>query len=180
MFKRILQLFCVSIDTAVKWLGKGVSVMVPILAFVVFYGTIARYMFDSPPIWTFDMALFLFGYVAALGGAYAQQKRSHINVDIFYIKVSPRVKAIFNLITYSLGIFFLIIVCYLCLTKFNEAMALNYRRQTEWAPPMWHFWLMFCIASGFFIVQLFRDLITELYFLVTGTPLLEKEHKNGN
>jgi TRAP-type C4-dicarboxylate transport system permease small subunit len=180
MFKRILQLFCVSIDTVVMKLGKGVSVLVPVLAFVVIYGTIARYMFDSPPIWTFDTALFLFGYIAALGGAYAQQKRAHINVDIFYLRVSPKVKAIFNLITYALGIFFLIIVFYLCLTKFNESYNLNFRRQTEWAPLMWHFWLMFTISSAIFTIQLIRDLVAELYYLATGTPLLEKEQTNGN
>lgn len=154
--------------------------MVPVLAFVVIYGTIARYLFDAPPIWTFDTALFLFGYIAALGGAYAQQKRAHINVDIFYLRVSPKVKAIFNLITYALGIFFLVIVFYLCLEKFNEAIELNYARQTEWAPPMWHFWLMFCISSAIFTVQLIKDLVSEFYYLITGTQLIEKEQTNGN
>lgn len=180
MLKRNLQLFCVSVDTVVMWFGKGASVMVPILAFVVFFGTIARYVFDAPPIWTFDTALFLFGYIAALGGAYAQQKRAHINVDIFYLRVSPKVKAIFDLISYSLGVFFLLVVFYLSITKFNEAIKFNYHRQTEWAPPMWHFWLMFCIASALFTIQLIRDMIIELYFLITGSPLLEKELKNGN
>ncbi|QKF83044.1 TRAP transporter, small permease subunit [Halarcobacter ebronensis] len=181
MFKKILQLFCVSVDTVVRKLGKGVSIMVPILAFVVIYGTVARYLFDAPPIWTFDTALFLFGYVAALGGAYAQQKRAHINVDIFYIRVSPKVKATFNLITYALGIFFLIVVSYLCYTKFTEAYELGFRRQTEWAPLMSHFWLMFTISSAIFTVQLIRDFLADLYYLITGTPLLEeKEQINGN
>jgi len=180
MFKRVLQLYCIFVDKAVTWLGKGASSLVPLLALVVFFGTIARYVFNAPPIWTYDTALFLFGYVAALGGAYAQKRRHHINVDIFYTRVSPKVKIIFDLISYSLGIFFLIIVVYLCITKFREALNLDYRRQSEWAPPMWHFWLMFSISGVFFTLQLIRDEILDFYTLVTGHNLFESENENGN
>lgn len=180
MFKKILQLYCIFVDKVVIWLGKGASVLVPFLAAVVFFGTIARYMFNAPPIWTYDTALFLFGYIGALGGAYAQKNRAHINVDIFYVRVSPKVKIIFDLISYSLGIFFLLIIIYMCATKFNEALEFNYRRQSIWAPPMWHFWLMFGIAGIFFTLQLIRDEIIELYYLITGLHLFESENKNGN
>ena len=180
MFKRVLQLYCIFVDKIVIWLGKGASLLVPLLALVVFFGTVARYIFNAPPIWTYDTALFLFGYIAALGGAYAQKRRAHINVDIFYIRVSPNIKIIFDLISYVLGIFFLILVVYLSITKFREALDLNYRRQSEWAPPMWHFWLMFSISGIFFILQLIRDEIMDFYTLITGNNLIESEDENGN
>lgn len=146
----------------------------PLLAFVVVYEVVARYLFNAPTIWAYDLSLFLFGYISALGGAYAQQKRSHITVDILYLSVSPRIKNIFNLITFALGIFFLIIVFYIGTVKLEEALEFGYRRQSEWAPPMWHFWLMLCIASALFILQLVRDIVEELYSLITGLSLLEK------
>ncbi|WP_320035031.1 TRAP transporter small permease [Halarcobacter sp.] len=179
MFKKFLQIFCKTIDTVVMWLGKGASYLMPVLAFIVAYEVVARYIFDAPTIWAYDLSLFLFGYIAALGGAYAQQKKSHINVDILYLSVSPKVKNIFNLISYSLGIFFLVIVFYMSITKFNEALEFGYRRQSEWAPPMWHFWLMLCIASVTFAIQLIRDIIEEAYHLFTGLPLIEKESNDG-
>ncbi len=175
--KKILQLICSVIDKIIMLLGKGASFMMPILAFIVVYEVVARYLFDAPTIWAYDLSLFLFGYIAALGGAYAQQKRAHINVDILYLSVSPKVKNIFNLISYSLGIFFLIIILYMSITKFNEAIEFDYRRQSEWAPAMWHFWVMLGIASVLFIMQLFRDMIGEAYHLFTGTELIEKENK---
>lgn len=153
--------------------------MMPVLAFIVVYEVVARYMFDAPTIWAYDLSLFLFGYIAALGGAYAQQRKAHINVDILYIAVSPKVRNIFNLISYSLAIFFLLVVFYMCLGKFNEALEFDYRTQSEWAPPMWHFWLMLCIASTLFVIQLFRDMIAEVYHLITGLALFEKEIKDG-
>lgn len=175
MLKKFLQLFCIVIDKVIMWLGKGASFLMPILAFIVAYEVVARYIFDAPTIWAYDLSLFLFGYIAALGGAYAQQKRSHINVDILYLSVSPKVKNIFNLISFTLGIFFLIIVFKMGLLKFEEALEFDYRRQSEWAPAMWHFWLMLCIASATFIMQLLRDIISEGYHLFTGLPLIERE-----
>lgn len=179
MLKKNLKLFCSVIDKIVMWTGKVASYLMPLLAFIVVYEVAARYLFNAPTIWAYDSSLFLFGYIAALGGAYAQQKRAHINVDILYLTVSPKVKNIFNVISFSLGIFFLIIIFYVSIGKFNEAIQFDYRRQSEWAPPMWHFWVMLCIASTLFIAQLVRDVIAEIYHLITGEELFEKEPENG-
>jgi hypothetical protein len=43
---------------------------------------------------------------------------------------------------------------------------------------MWHFWLMLCVASSLFAIQLVRDIINEGYHLFTGLPLIEKDIKN--
>jgi len=178
MLKKLLQKFCITIDTIIMLLGKGASFLMPVLAFIVSYEVVARYLFDAPTIWAYDLSLFLFGYIAALGGAYAQQKRSHINVDILYLLVSPKVKNIFNIISFSLGVFFLVIIFKMGLLKFNEALEFDYRRQSEWAPVMWHFWLMLCVASSVFTMQLIRDIIDEGYQLFTGLPLIEKDVQN--
>lgn len=179
MLRKILKSFCSIIDKIVIWTGKTASYLMPVLAFIVVYEVAARYLFNAPTIWAYDSSLFLFGYIAALGGAYAQQKRAHINVDILYLTVSPKVKNIFNVISFSLGIFFLIVTFYVSIGKFNEAIQFDYRRQSEWAPPMWHFWVMLCIASSLFIAQLVRDMTTEIYHLITGEELFEKEPEDG-
>ena len=179
MFKKNLRLFCTINDKIIMFLGKAASYMMPVLAFIVVYEVAARYIFDAPTIWAYDLSLFLFGYISALGGAYAQQKRAHINVDILYLTVSPKVKNIFNIISFSLGIFFLMVIFYVSIGKFEEAIEFDFRRQSEWAPAMWHFWVMLCIASGLFIMQLTRDIVTEFYHLITGEDLFEKELADG-
>ncbi len=173
--KNFLRIFCIVIDKVIMGIGKSVSYLMIILAFIVTYEVASRYILDAPTIWAYDLSLFLFGYIAALGGAYAQQKRSHINVDILYLSVPTKVKNIFNIISFSLGIFFLVIIFKMGLLKFNEALEFNYRRQSEWAPVMWHFWLMICISSTSFIMQLIKDIICEGYHLFTGLTLIEKE-----
>jgi len=178
----ILKGLCRTIDLLVMLTGKAAAYLMPVLAGVVAFEVFSRYVLDKPTIWAYDVSLFLFGYITALGGAYAQQKRAHICVDILYLAVSPKTKSLFNLISYTLGIFFLIIMVYVSLDKLSEALELNYRRQSEWAPPMFHFWLMLVIACGLFIAQLARDMLSEFYYLITGNELLgyQEDNSHGN
>ena len=179
MLKTILTNICVSIDWVVRQAGRAAALIMPVLALVVAFEVFSRYVLGKPTVWAFDLSLFMFGYLAALGGAYAQQKRAHINVDILYLKVSHRTRCVFNLISFSLGIFFLVIIVMMSIGKYEEAIEFDYRRQSEWAPPMFHFWIMMIIASGLFIAQLARDMLAELYFLLTGHALIE-ENSDGN
>ncbi|MGH1460454.1 MAG: TRAP transporter small permease subunit [Neptuniibacter sp.] len=169
----ILRGMCSGIDYIVKACGKFAALLMPILAFIVAFEVFSRYILNSPTIWAFDLSLFLFGYIAALGGAYAQQKKAHINVDILYLRVSHKTRSVFNLISYSLGIFFLVLVVMMCFGKYEEALEYDFRRQSEWAPPMYHFWVMVCVAASLFIAQLIRDLLVELFFLFTSKQLIE-------
>lgn len=180
MFISTLRGLCRSVDAVIKFCGLAAACLMPILAFIVAYEVFSRYILNSPTIWAYDMSLFLFGYIAALGGAYAQQKKAHINVDILYLKVSHKMRSSFNLVSYALGIFFLIIVFKMCLGKFEESIEFDIRSESEWEPPMFHFWVMFCVAAGLFIAQLSRDFVSELYFLFTNSALIEEQNTDGD
>jgi len=175
-----LKRICRGIDFVVMIMGTAASYLMPVLAFVVAYEVFSRYFLNSPTIWAFDLSLFMFGYVAALGGAYAQQRKAHINVDILYLNVSKKTRRVFNLISYSLGIFFLWIVVDMSIGKLLEAIEFDYRRESEWAPPMYHFWIMSIIACVLFIAQLGRDMAVEIYYLFTGKDLLAQGDSDGN
>lgn len=149
----------------------------PVLAIVVAWEVFARYALDAPTIWAFDLSLFLFGYIAALGGANAQLCRSHIHVDILYQRVSEKNRRVFNLMSAALAIFFLLLLISISYDKFFEALEFNYRRQSEWAPPMFHFWIMLMVAGGLFVSQMLRDVINDCYFLLTGAQLVEESEQ---
>lgn len=174
-----LRNLCLLVDLIVRFCGKAAAYLMPVLAFVVAFEVFSRYVLNSPTIWAFDLSLFLFGYIAALGGAYAQQQRAHINVDILYFRVSKKSRAVFNLVSWALGIFFLILVIQMCFGKFEEAIEYDYRRQSEWAPPMFHFWIMMMVAAGLFVAQLGRDMLAEAYYLLAGQPLMVKHDKES-
>nr|WP_221794458.1 TRAP transporter small permease [Oceanobacter mangrovi] len=175
-----LRLFCRASDLIVKIAGHLAAMLMPVLAGVVAFEVFSRYLLDAPTIWGYDTALFLFGYIAALGGAYAQQKRAHINVDILYLKVSGTTRRLFDLLTGVLGMFFLYVMIVMALGKYEEAIEFDYRTQSEWAAPMWHFWVMIVVAASLFLLQLVRDFITNLYRLIAGKPLLPADEADDS
>lgn len=144
----------------------------PILAGIVAYEVFARYVLGSPTLWVYDTSLFLFGYISALGGAYAQQKKSHINVDILYLKVPRLVRTIFNLITIMLATGFLILLAKMSFEKFTESLQFNYRTKSEWSPQVYHFWLMITVSAVIFIAQYSVELLENLFYLCTRRKLL--------
>jgi len=174
MITATLKAYCASVNHVVAFIGRSVSYVMPMLAFVVAFEVFARYFLNKPTVWAYDLSLFMAGYIAALGGAYAQQKRAHINVDILYIAVSANTKRVFNLLSSSLAIFFMAVVIFICLEKFNEAVEFNYRRFSEWSPPMHHFWMMMVISASLIILQFSSDMIEDLYHLITGRNLIER------
>lgn len=174
MLERILLLYCCSVRYIVKRIGESVAYLMPVLAAIVAFEVFARYILDAPTIWAYDVSLFLFGYISALGGAYAQQKGAHINVDILYATVPEKVQRGFSLITAVLAIGFLVLMAKTCGEHFLESVRLNYRTQSEWAPAVHHFWLMITVAAGIFIAEYSAQCIGHVFYLITGRELVQK------
>ncbi|SHO56836.1 TRAP transporter small permease subunit [Vibrio quintilis] len=172
MITSILRGYCQLIRYVVRLVGRSVAYLLPVLAGIVAYEVFARYILDKPTIWGYDSSLFLFGYIAALGGAYAQQKEAHINVDIVHGKVSEKVRRLFDVITAILAIGFLVVMAKMCFGMFLESMEFHYKTQSEWAPPMNHFWLMITISAVIFIAQYSTELIQNVFWFVVGRELL--------
>ena len=172
MLVTAIKRYCLGTHAIVTFIGKSISYAMPFLAFVVAFEVFSRYFLNKPTIWAYDLSLFCFGYIAALGGAYAQQQRAHINVDILYNKVSPRIRSAFNIFSFILALFFVAIIFKMSLEKFFESIEFDYRRQSEWAPHMHHYWVMMAVASGILILQLFSDILEDGYNLLTGKVLL--------
>lgn len=177
MLKMAMKGYCLGINRLVYLIGVSASVLMPLLALTVGFEVFSRYVLGTPTIWAYDVSLFLFGYIAALGGALAQQNKAHINVDVLYLSVSARFKSLFNLLTYSLAIFFLAVVLMMSFGKFEEAIEFNYRRQSEWAPTMAHFWVMMMVACSAFILQFTSDILQDVYFLFTERELLDQQEE---
>lgn len=180
MMMVILKSACRASDLVVRVAGHLAAILMPVLAGVVAFEVFSRYVLNAPTIWGYDTALFLFGYIAALGGAYAQQKRAHINVDIFYLTVSASTRRVFSILTNLLGIVFLYVMLTLAFEKYNEAVEYDYRTQSEWSAPLWHFWIMIMIASSLFLMQLVRDSVSQLYSLILGKPLLLSDEEGDS
>src|ERR1043166_3160788 len=89
------------------------------LVLAVSYEVIARYLFDAPTIWSFDVTYMLYGTLFMLGAAYALHKGAHIRTDFFYEKWSDKTKGMVDSISYI--VFFFPSLIMLLAASGNEA-----------------------------------------------------------
>ena len=82
-------------------------------------GVGARYLFNAPTIWAFDLTYMLYGSLFMLGAAYALHKGAHIRTDFFWEKFSIRTKGLIDTISYI--VFFFPSSTVLLLISWHEA-----------------------------------------------------------
>ncbi len=100
-----LNQFLHAIDYLSAWSGKLIAwIVIPnVLALV--YEFVARYLLGSPTIWSYEITYFLYGTHFLLGAAYTLFMKSHIRIDIFYQRFSPRRTALVDTIGYVVFFF---------------------------------------------------------------------------
>jgi len=100
-----LRTWIVRIDGISIWSGKLCAwLIVPMIGGLV-YEVFARYGFDAPTMWAYDMTFMLYGSHFMLGAAFTLSKGAHIRTDFLYRLWSERVQAIVDLTIYLVFFF---------------------------------------------------------------------------
>src|SRR5213078_1409011 len=82
------------LDAIPRIVGRVTAwLILPMIASLV-YEVIARYAFDAPTLWAYDMTYMLYGTFFMLGSAWTLQRGGHIRTDTFYGEWSPRRRAL--------------------------------------------------------------------------------------
>jgi TRAP-type transport system small permease protein len=81
-----------------------------VLAAVVFYQVVARYLFNNPPSWTEELARYCQVWVILLTSSICIRKGSHLAVDYFGHRFSAELKRKINIALNILVAFYLLVV----------------------------------------------------------------------
>lgn len=151
-----------------SWCASQLANMaVVILTAAMVYEVFARYVFDAPTVWAFDIAYMANGAVFLLGIAYVLREDAHIRIDV----LRSRLPARFNNTIQGVAYLLILAPFFGMLSWIAVSHTLRAWRTGEvetvspWAPLMWPFYL--CIAIGLIAMALqlaveglraFRDL----------------------
>jgi TRAP-type mannitol/chloroaromatic compound transport system permease small subunit len=91
--------------------------MVVITAIIV----VMRYVFDAGSIWMQELVIWMHAAVFMVGAAYTLLHEEHVRVDIFYRKMSPRGRALVDLL--GVTIFLLPLCGFLAFKSYDFAAA---------------------------------------------------------
>ena len=92
--RRVLKV----IDNTNEQMGRVFRWGLVVLVLIVSYEVMARYVFGAPTRWSYETDMMLSGTVYALAWAYALRHKAHVRIDLFYSRLSPRGKAIIDVI----------------------------------------------------------------------------------
>jgi len=142
-----------AIDTLNEKVGFYASYLVLPLIAVVVWEVIMRYGFNAPTSWAFELTVFLYGLHYSIALAYALKHNTHVAIDVFEARLSPRPRIILRIFTNTV----LFMPTIGLLTYYVCAMAASSWQQWEhasssWAPAVYP--LKTLMAIGFILLFL--------------------------
>jgi len=167
---RAIDRFTDRTGSAVAWLS------IPLVA-VVCYEVAARYFFDAPTAWAFEMSYMLYAAVFMLGTAYALHKGAHIRTDFFWERWSVRTKGAIDAVAYLVFFFPALIALFVISTdgalyawRINETS-----EQTPWRPLLWPLKAVVPVTCLLLLLQGVSETIKSVHAARTGIELEHKE-----
>ncbi|WP_203560839.1 TRAP transporter small permease subunit [Jiella pacifica] len=158
------------IDRLSFYSGEFVSYWAVIAVFVYYYEVVARYVFNSPTNWAHEGMYLMFGMQYLIMGAYAMLTESHVRVDIFYAPLSPRRKALADILT---SVFFFIFAGVLLVTGWifaADATRVSEVSFTDWQLAYWPFKWAIVVGALLLVLQGVAKLAQDFRTLASGVP----------
>jgi len=160
------------IDFLSGFFGKVFSFLIPIMVVLQFGEVILRYVFNSPTTWSWELCAYLFGANFLMGGAWVLKERRHVRTDMFYDRLTPRRKALLDLILF--GTVFMVFAIVLTYTTTKQAIfsiSILEKSYTMWSAPLYP--LKAIIALSFILLSLqgIAKIIRDFILVVRGEEI---------
>ena len=158
------------IDRFSEWSGKTAAWMILPLVFSLTYEGIARYLFNAPTLWAYDVSYMLYGALFMLGAHYTLLRGAHIRTDMLWEKFSTRTKGRIDAVAYVF--FFFPAMALLFYASVDEAWHAwklgELSEQTAWRPYLWPFKAVVPLTALLLMIQGISELGKSLYAAKTG------------
>lgn len=158
------------IDRLSIWTGKAVAWLGLILILELVYDTAARYIFNAPTEWSYDISYMLYGTMFMIGASYTLLLDEHVRIGVFYDRVSRRNKAIINVVGYI--IFFFPVT--ISLLYYGAEFAITSWKMTEhsgvsmWSPPIYPFKTIIPVTAFLLLLQGSVEFVRSLLYITKG------------
>ncbi len=142
--------------------GEFVAYWSVIAVFVYYYEVIARYVFNSPTNWAHEAMFLMFGMQYLIAGGFCLRDSAHVRVDVIYVHIPKRMKAILDVVTST---FFFIFVVTLLVTGwifFHDAFSIKEVSFTEWGIQYWPIKFALPLGAALLMVQGAAQLLKDI------------------
>ena len=159
-----------TVDRISALAGKAASWCIVLLTAVVCYDVVARYLFNAPTQWGFDVVYILYAVLFMMAGAYTLSRNGHVRGDVLYRFLSPRVQAGLDLALYLL--FFvpgILALAWFGIGFAQDSWAILERSQTSASNiPIYPLKAVIPVAGGLLLLQGIAEIVRCAICLRTG------------
>lgn len=157
------------VDSLNEWVGQIAAYSLYGLFAVMLYDVIARYAFNAPTQFAFELTLFIWSYACLLGGGYVLLHKAHVNVDIFYSRLPSRGRAIIDLCTAPIIFIFVGVLVWQGWAVFwNSFSFLEHSTVSRWNPPIYPIKIALPIGAGLVLLQALVKFIRDIIIAARG------------
>ena len=159
-----------TLDPVAIWSGRIAAWLIVPMVLSLVYEVVARYLFDSPTLWAYDMTFMLYGAFFMLGAAFTLQRKGHIRTDSLYMDWSPRRQALVDAVCYLVMFLpFVAIFLWAGWGYFAKAFTTGERFvSSPWMPITWPFKMVMPLTGLLLAIQGISELCKCLHTLSTG------------
>lgn len=159
-----------TIDAISQRSGKWVAWLVLPNVLALVYEVISRYIFQRPTIWSYEVTYFFYGTHFLIGAAFVLLMKGHIRIDVIYMHLPPRGKALIDI----LGYFILFLPVVIALIYGGTEFTIQSYQMGEksgaspWRPHLFPFKAVLVISFFLLFLQGLSELIRNLNILLRG------------
>lgn len=140
------------IDIISEWTGKVASYVLIPLVLVLVYEVIMRYVFDKPTLFAHETGIYLYAFNGMIAGAWVLLHEGHVKMDAVYGRLSPKTRAILDLITAPLFFYFCGLVLWQGWEMAYRSLIGLEHTPSAWSPPWYPFRMILPVAAFFLLL----------------------------
>jgi TRAP-type mannitol/chloroaromatic compound transport system permease small subunit len=144
--KRILYY----VDTTNEWVGRIACYGIALMMVIATIEVTARYLFNQPTIWAWDVNRQLLIACVMLGGGYTLLHQMHVKMDVVYRLLSARKQAILDIITFPFFFSFIGVLLWQGGIMAWSSLVTREVANTFWGPPLYP--IRMAVPIGAFLI----------------------------
>lgn len=158
------------LDQVAIWSGKIFAWLILPMLLALNYEVVARYGFNSPTLWAYDMTFMLYGSFFMLGAAFTLQRKGHIRTDSWYSGWSVKTQAWVDITGYLLMFTpFVAVFLWTGWGYFWKSFITNETFvSSPWQPVAWPFKLVMPVTGLLLAIQGISELLKSIHAARTG------------
>lgn len=159
---KAIEAFVRYTDATSTAVGKFSQYLVFVMMGILLFESVSRTLFNRPHIWVVELAEFVMAAYYLLGGGYSMILDGHVRMDLLYGRWRSKTRAVMDVITGTVLIFYLSILLYGAISSVEYALRYKQVNYTSWAPPLAPIKIVMTIGIVLMLLQaiafFFKDL----------------------